>query len=170
LDLDQQVGAPRTWKFAGRDWKVAGLTFYQIGLLTAWLKDNVPSPRERLVREFKTGVFSAEERAEMLLKAAAAEEKQYDQAGRQTAGWPPSIDSPEAQEYLFQGTGIPYFLWVILRRHQPDLTLEEAEKLAWHVEPNDLAALCERIGFGGGEQETPEPLDPDRPEYVDPKG
>jgi len=178
MDLDQQVGAPRAWTFAGREWLVSGLTPYQLGKLTAWLKDHVPNPLQEVKALIKDGVFTAEERKALIDEAKARAEPKYQTFGERTvqvSGWPPQFGSAEASAVLFNGSGIPAFLHVILSKHQPDLTPAEAEALAPLFTVEDLRALIDLIGVGGPDDEDEEDGDGDGPAadlpegYVDPK-
>lgn len=165
-DIDQQVGAPRAWTFAGREWAVSGLTPWQIGQLTARLKEVVPHPVEEAKKLLRDGVLTAEERKTILDAARAEAEPRYlTEGGRtvQVGGWPPAFGSTAASEHFFYGVGISYFLWVVLAKHQPALTLAEAEATAAHFGVADLEALMERISIGGGGAADDEEADEDDP-------
>jgi hypothetical protein len=143
---DQQSGAPRTFALAGREFPVSGLTPYQLGLFEAHLKDVVPSPLAEfraLVRGDDT--FTPDERRQLFDAARAAAEPQYDGGGFQISGWPPAFNSRVGQQVLFHGTGIGYFLFVVLSKHTPGLTRAEAEALAPHFTIDDLRRLTELI-------------------------
>lgn len=177
MDIDYQVGAPRDWRFAGKVWQVSGLTPFQIGRLTAWLKTAVPNPIEECKRFLKDGVFTAEERKTLLDDARKKAEPQYTtHRGRavQVSGWPCKFGSVEGNELLFNGEGIGYFLWIVLSKHDPKLSIAEAEALAPRFDVEDLQALMTLIqppGSGDDEDEG----DDDGPSagvpegYTDPK-
>jgi hypothetical protein len=155
-DIDVQVGAPRAWNFAGRDWQVSGLTPYQLGRLTARLKDVVPHPVEEVKKLLKDGTFTAEERKVLFDEARAAAVPRYEMQGRravQVGGWPPSFGSQQSSDLFFDGEGIAFFLWVVLAKHQPELTLADAEKLAPLCDVAALGALMALIRAGGDEDD-----------------
>lgn len=175
MDLDHQVGAPREWTFQGRTWLVSGLTPYQLGKLTAWLKDHVPHPLQEVKTLLLDGVFTAEERKALFDAARAECSPSYETIGGravQTGGWPPSFGSTRANEILFNGAGIGAFLHVALSKHQPDLTAAAAEALAPHFGVEDLKTLIDLIGVkgdDGGDEDDGETTEGLPEGYVDPK-
>lgn len=169
--FDQMSGAPRTWRFAGRDWPVSGLTMYQLGQLEAYLKDSVPSPLAEFRALVKDDGFTPDERAELFRDARAQMEPQYGEDGLQTGGWPPSFHSARGQQVLLHGCGVGYFLWVILAKHTPTLRPEEAEELAPLLEAENLRDLMDRIQAPSGDEPPVSSDSADLPPgYVDPKG
>lgn len=173
----KQYGAPRHWRFAGRDWPVSGLTPYQLGLLDGYLEDNVPSPLARvkgLLRQ--DDVFSKEERMALIERARGEMEPEYAPDGTQVGGWPPTFNSREGQRLLFYGKGVGFLLFVILSKHTPGFTRAEGEELSKRMTAEDLAALTDLLQVGapeGGEgapTDDEDDEDPDLPRgYVDPK-
>jgi len=172
LTHDQQVGAPRDFALAGRVFPVSGLTPYQLGQLEAFLKDAIPSPLSEFRALVAEGGFAPEERAELFKAAKDRMEPQYTQDGFQTGGWPPTFNSAEGQRVLFNGAGLAHFLWVVLSKHTPALTRDDAATLAPHLTVSDLARLSELISVANpGADETTDseaPRDDLPAGYVDP--
>lgn len=170
FSVDQMTGATRTWDFAGVKWPVSGLTMKQIGLLDAYLKDTVPSPLDEFRYLVRGDGFLPEERAMLFKEFKDRMEPRFATDGTQTGGWPPTFMSALGQQFLLQGAGIGYFLYIILSKHTPDISRDEVESLAVHVDAESLGTLMDRI-------QAPKHVDPDEsvcedlPEgYVDPKG
>lgn len=170
FSVDQMTGAARTWRFAGKDWPVSGLTMYQLGMLDAYLKDTIPSPMAEFRQLVAMDGFTPDERSILFKEARDRMEPQYATDGTQTGGWPPTFTSLRGQQVLLQGSGIGYFLYVILSKHTPSLKREEAEALALHLDAEMLKTLMDKIQaprYG----EDDEVVCEDLPEgYVDPKG
>jgi hypothetical protein len=125
MDLATLTNAPREVTLAGKVYKVSALTLAEWGELQAWLKDNVPDPVERalaqLAKAKAAGVDVQPEDRLALLKEARIEAK----------AWPPRVATTawiEAIESV--GNGVAMYVFVVLRKHQPGITLEAAKAIA----------------------------------------
>lgn len=143
LHVSQEVNLTRTWTVGGRSYQVSGVTLYQIAELSDHLRQVLKHPidaaRDKLSR---LGDLADEQtRRQIVLDAVNAAD---DGAGR----WPPAFDGPLGQRYFF-GTpeGMAFFLWVVLKNHQPNLTLDEVRRdVAPKVSLRDFESLNDLIG------------------------
>lgn len=184
---DQQTGAPRAFEFRGREFPVApGFTNYQLGQISAYLKDKFPSPMHELkgILQDLGDAITAGERALLIKDARSRMEPIYDRSGRQTGGWPVTYNSHQGEEYMHLGPGFGKWLHVVLGRKSPDLTLAECEQMAVDFDADDLRRLfevmepaltnsseAEKLAAAEGPDTDPddEDLDPELEGYVDPK-
>lgn len=116
--LDELTAAPRTLTLAGRHFTVSPLELREWGELQGWLKDNGQSP----LKAIGPGLDSLSD-ADRRVVLSMAMEKQL--------RWPPRVATTGWFEAISSATGgDARFLWTVLRKHQPDLTLDEADRLA----------------------------------------
>lgn len=127
--LDELTAAPRTLTLAGRQFTVSPLELREWGDLQGWLKDNGQSPLKAVAPGLDA--LSDGDRKTVL---AMAMEKQL--------RWPPRVATTEWFEAISGSAGgDARFLWAVLRKHQPGLTLEEADRLAQAASVEESQAL-----------------------------
>jgi len=127
--LDELTAAPRTLTLAGRQFTVSPLELREWGKLQGWLKDFGQSP----LKAVAAGLESLSE-ADRRTVLSMAMEKQL--------RWPPRVATTEWFEAISSATGgDAQFLWAVLSKHQPDLTIEEADRLAQSASVEESQAL-----------------------------
>jgi hypothetical protein len=116
-DYAKATAAPGFIAISGRDYRVGKFGPRDVGDFEAWIKTQVPDPR-LMARELCAG-----------LPDAVALEVWRDLSA-EAASWPPGVDSREGNKLLMQTwEGNALLVWVSLRRHNADFTLEQARQL-----------------------------------------
>ncbi len=142
MDLAQLTNAPREVVLGGLPYKVSALTLREWGGLQAWLKDRGPEPvgvaLAQIARAEAVGTPIAPADRQFLMREARVEAK----------AWPPRVASAEWFEAL-QGTdgGEARFAHAVLSKHQPTLTVEQADAVAEAMGPAESATLV-RLALG----------------------
>lgn len=134
--LDELTAAPRRMKLAGIEFTVAPLELREWGELQAWFKDNVPSPLASVAKGVE--LLPDAERKEIL---SGAMERQL--------RWPPRVATEEWFNAISAATGgDAMFLWVVLRKHHPEITIEQANRLSERASAEEsLAVIFQAIGI-----------------------
>ena len=107
----------RPFVHEGTEFRVAVMTPKDLGELQNWLRDHVPHPLEAV----KPHLAGLPEAAQLRLLDRA-----YDDA----KNWPPAVDDEAAWKYFLTEPGRTFYLFVVLRRATPNMTLERAEALS----------------------------------------
>lgn len=127
--LDELTAAPRTLTLAGRQFTVSPLELREWGELQGWLKDFGRSPIKAVAPSLDA--LSESDRKAAL---AIAVEKQM--------RWPPRVATTDWFEAISEATGgDARFLWTVLRKHQPELAIDEADRLAQAASVEESQAL-----------------------------
>ncbi len=119
-DYAKDTAAPSFITIGDRDYRVGKFGPRDLGDLQAFIKSRVPDPR-LMARELCAG-----------LPDAVAIEVWRDLSA-EASRWPPSYDSREGCEVLMATwEGHAQVVWISLRRHNADFTLERARQLTEH--------------------------------------
>lgn len=113
-DLAIATGAERTVLVSGVTYRVPKLTPAILGRINAWLKDQVPNPKDR-ARERMAGLPDAVALA--IWRDAVEEAKD----------WPPTFGTPKGDAYLMQFDGVTRVLYELLKITTPGFDLAAAE-------------------------------------------
>lgn len=133
--LDLLTAAPREVKFGERTLKLGALKLRELGLLQRWIRDHAEKPTDRLQR---TLPFLEPEEHRAAKKAAVQAEND----------WPPAVGTAAGNEVLFHDLdGQLYFLSVMARKHNPELTDADINAIADGLSPADFGLLV-MIAFG----------------------
>lgn len=134
--LDFCTAAPVPITIAGRPYRIGPLKLREEGELVAYLRTVVPRPTT-VIREV-LDLFPPEDRRRELIAAIQADKE-----------WPPAPVSPEGQKILM-GTpeGQRYFLGVVLRKYQPQLTDADIDAIMGEWDDEDFLVVY-HIAFGG---------------------
>ncbi len=132
-DYAKATAAPRHITINGREYRVGKYGPRDIGDLEAWLKTQVPDPR-LMARELCAG-----------LPDAVALEVWRDLSA-EAMNWPPTVESRQGNK-LLMGTweGQALLVWVSLRRHNADFSLDEARALTKN--DDELAIEVTRLSY-----------------------
>jgi hypothetical protein len=160
VDSATLSNAPREVSIAGKTYMVSALELGEWGKLQAWLRDHAKDPvvaaMESLNRARASGVEVTPEDRKALLEDARSEAKV----------WPPRVGSGAWLDLLTETDGASaQFLRAVLRKHQPDLTDADADRLCRDASPEESWAVIRRaLGYvpvpkaeGAGETPTPPP-------------
>lgn len=121
-DYARATAAPNSIRLAGRDFLVSKFTPRDIGELQAWLKSEIPNPREEAKRLIQ-GVPDA-----VALQI-------WRDLNEEAKDWPPSFGSEKATNLLVTSPeGNARLLWVTLRKHNPGFDLAAARTLVESIE------------------------------------
>lgn len=115
-DLAIATGAERTVLVSGVTYRVPKLTPAILGRINAWLKDQVPNPKDR-ARERMAGLPDAVALA--IWRDAVEEAKD----------WPPTFGTPKGDAYLMQFDGVTQILFVLLSVTVPGFTIDQARAI-----------------------------------------
>lgn len=134
--LDELTAAPRRLTLAGIEFTVAPLELREWGELQAWFKDNVDSPLKAIASAL--ALLPEAERREAL---AGAMDRQL--------RWPPRVATEEWLNAISATTGgDAQFLWTVLRKHHPEITLDQANRLSEKATAAEsLAVIFQAIGI-----------------------
>lgn len=132
-DYAKATAAPSLITINGREYRVGKFGPRDIGDFEAWLKKQVPDPR-LMARELCAG-----------LPDAVAIEVWRDLSA-EAMNWPPSVESRLGNK-LLMGTheGHALLVWVSLRRHNADFTLEQARSLTQN--DDNIALEVARLSY-----------------------
>lgn len=128
MTLDELTAAPRQLSIAGRRYTVGPLELREWGQLQAWLKDNGLSPLRSIAGDLE-GLGEADRK--FLLTKALEQQRR----------WPPRVATDEWFDAISAAGGDSQFLLAVLRKHQPDMTPEEAERIARTATPQESLDL-----------------------------
>jgi len=115
-DLAIATGAERTVLVSGVTYRVPKFTPSIVGRINAWLKDEVPNPKDR-ARERMAGLSDA---VALAIWRDAVEEAQ---------GWPYAFGTPQGDKYLMQYDGATRILYELLSVTTPGFTVEAARTM-----------------------------------------
>jgi hypothetical protein len=133
LDFITGVGMPIT--FGKRTLLVGALKLREEGLLVGYLRANTVSPLTQF-EEIRDHLPK-----EQILQA-------HKEAYFAQKHWPPAPTSPEGQRVLFRTPeGQRFFLGVVLRKYQPDLSDADLEEILVSLSNEDFMTLA-HIAFG----------------------
>lgn len=117
-DLASLAATPRTIILGDSEYKISPFRLRDLSELAAYLKDVVPHPVAAM-RPALEGMSSED-------KALA-----FQGAFVEARSWPPGVDSDQGQQVLvYTQAGRAKLVYVILSRHQPELTPDDALKIA----------------------------------------
>jgi hypothetical protein len=118
-DLAALSASPRSVTLGGEAYQVSPFTMRDLGTLGAYLKDVVPHP-VAAVRMSIAGMDESDKA--LVIQEAFAEARTH---------WPPRFESDQGQEILvYSREGRAKLTHVILSKHQPDLTIDQAMVIA----------------------------------------
>lgn len=112
-DLAIATGAERTVLVSGATYRVPKFTPAIVGRINAWLKDEVPNPKDK-----------ARERMAGLSDAVALEI--WRDAVEEARDWPITFGSPKGDLYLMRFDGATRILYELLGVTTPGFTMEQA--------------------------------------------
>lgn len=149
--LDELTAAPRRMKLAGIEFTIAPLELREWGELQAWFKDNVTSPLQAVAPGLDL-LPEPERKAAM----SAALVKQL--------RWPPRVATEEWLDSISNTTGgDAMFLWVVLRKHHPEITLEQANRLSSRASAEESrAVIFQALGIDLPKSQAPSEPPPAR--------
>lgn len=136
LPIGQQAGLPRTWEVGGEAFTVSGVTYHQLATLSDHLREAIPHPVDEARRTLEQlgDLLDPADRRRIAMDA-------YEEAA--SGRWPPSFDSERGNRYYFgHPDGVAFFLFTILGKHHPDLTLDEVRR---RVAPRVSLADMDRL-------------------------
>jgi hypothetical protein len=113
---------------AGKEYTVSELTLNDMAQLQEWVRSRVPHPLAA-VKEHLAGLEPAERR--MLL------EKAYEAADE----WPPRMGTPEFTNVIMSQAGLVFQVQLIIKKHLPGFTIEEAKVLSDQMSASELDLL-----------------------------
>lgn len=127
---------PRSLKVKALDLTVQAseLRLRDLFLLQAPLDDQWPDP----YLESRDAIEAAEGDERRLILVDAYERAEQG---------PPAYGDPSGRAFYGTAEGVAVFVWVVLRRHQPDLTPEEAARIALAMDRDEYERLS-RIAHG----------------------
>lgn len=125
---------PRAVALAGRVYALAELRLVDLAELQAWLELAAPHPLAGLPH-VANDPDPATRRARLVVAWHAAKE------------WPPVYGSDAARDLLASPGGAVAFVWLCLRRHQPDTPLDEAANVAAAMTAEEWREL-RRVAYG----------------------
>lgn len=115
-DLAIVTGAERTVIVAGTTYRVPKFTPAILGRINAWLKDQIPNPKDR-ARDRMVGLPDS---VALAIWQDAIEEAK---------SWPLTMGSPKGDAYLMQFDGATRILYELLRVTTPGFDLGQAEQM-----------------------------------------
>jgi hypothetical protein len=141
-DLARLTNQPTKVTIGGRKYGFSEIPLAGLGELQQWLKEHVPRPLDAIKGRLEG--FNERERAE-LLRQAREEDK----------AWPPQMGSAAAAGVLLSSeAGQIQALWVALRVHQPETTLEQAHTVYRKLQREAAAVARKRRGDGSDAEAT----------------
>ena len=143
--LNQLTAADHALEIAGRTYRLGTLTLKDLGEIENRIVSKRPDPLAVAVEKLDR---LDQKQQEFLLGRA------YDRAAlarRATVR--------EVEAWRRTREGICYLFWLMVRKHQPEITLEKAVELVDEMADEVRAELCRRIDEGSG---LP-PVNPSRP-------
>jgi hypothetical protein len=139
MALDLLCGSPTEIDLGGKSFRVGPLKLRELGELQAFVRKVVPKPTEA-VKPLLEGLTADERKA--LLAEARAEERHWPPAIGTRAGNAPVLTTPEGQRL---------FLRVLIGKHQPGFSNEDAEELMGILAEEDFGVL---VGLAFGDEGT----------------
>ncbi len=134
--LDLLTAAAREVKFGGETYKLGALKMRELGLLQRWLRDHAERPTVRAKRECE------------FLDPADHAKRLRDAADEERDNWPPSLETREGNKALMgDPDGRAFFLAVMFRKYQPDITDEKLDEIMAGLSADDFGLLT-MIAFG----------------------
>jgi hypothetical protein len=145
--IDRLTGRPLTLAIDGRDYAFHPVTLEDLGAIQRWLDTRTANPLDQL--RGKLDGFTPEQQRTLL-------ELAIDRMARK-----PVIGSPEAAALLSSAAGIAEFLYLSVRKGDPDFTREDAERLLGKLDAATLAQVStEAMGRVLGERDDPKAAGP----------
>ena len=141
-DLAIVVGSPRQIMVSGKTYSVPKFTPSIIGRMNAWLKDQVPDPRD-----------VAKRRMEGLPDAVAL--AIWSDAVKEAKTWPPTFGSPEGDEYLMAYNGWNVLVYELLKLTTPGITPDDVNKIVDSIGADGVNEILKLAAM-----EIREPIDP----------
>lgn len=138
-DLAIVTGAERTVIVAGTTYRVPKFTPSILGRINAWLKDEIPNPKDR-----------ARERMQGLPDPVAL--AIWQDAVEEARDWPFTFGSPRGDRYLMQFDGATRILYELLSVTTPGFTLDAARQMANQI---GIEGLNHVISLAGMEVRQP---------------
>lgn len=135
-DLSVVSAAPVTVTVDGVDYKIGPLKVRELGLLQAWIKEQVPHPIEAV----KGHLGGLPEPLQIALLEGARKDAYR---------WPPKLNSPEANTLLAGEEGEKELVHLIFTKHQPSLTRADTDAIAGKLGLDDFKRVAE-VAFGKG--------------------
>lgn len=127
-DYARSTGQPRTVTLDGRQYPVGKLRPADLGRIQAWFKEVVPNP---LAEAKRFGEGLNDEVAKHLFTLAWEDAK----------NWPPQFGSDQATNLLCGPDGQAFFLHLVIGRHLPSFTLEDAQALTQRIDLDEFLAV-----------------------------
>lgn len=141
--LDILTNAPREIAFGDRKLLVGALKVRELGYLVRWIRDHATRPSARLKAELE--IVPEEDHRRLRYEVAVAERN-----------WPPAPNTPQGVAALLgDPDGQVFFLGVMLRKFQPDLSDDVINEIAGGISEVDLYMLSE-IAYGQDELDPKE--------------
>lgn len=138
-DLAIVTGVERNVLVAGELFRVPKFTPSIVGRINAWLKDQVPNPKD-LARQRMEGLPDAVALA--IWQDALQEAKE----------WPPAFGTPAGDAYLMRYDGASRILYELLSATTPGFTVDRAQQMIHQIGVEGLNHIIE---LAGGEIRTP---------------
>lgn len=143
MDLAQATNAPLHLEIGGKLRPVRAMTLADWGKLTAWIRDNVPSSTELVMRAAQAARRHGDPLDQIAIDAVLG------RAFDEDRNWPPDPTSPECARVLERARGgIARFVHAILSAADQSFTVEEAESLLPGLTADAITALWHVAIFG----------------------
>jgi hypothetical protein len=126
--LPTMTAAPQQITVAGKPYTIAPLTFRDLADLEQWVNRQMPDPKA-VAREMIEGLPDA------------LAEKIMMEAFRVALRGPVKLNSPEAAQILNGPGGICQAFFLSLKKYQPNLMIQDVERLIEEMSPDEIDAM-----------------------------